>query len=188
MQILDENKRKKIIAAAGKLFGKNDYHSVCLSEIAAEAKVGKGTLYVYFKSKEDLFSCVRIEGYTDMYRYLSKNIDTLSGDPLDNLHKIISETVKYCYRNKSVFKLLRAGTGRKMNPKIKETRKKVLELTRSVIESGVEKGILCDSKPAYTANYLLDVVRSGLTYSEGNLPQEELIEHIFSFFSRALQK
>ncbi len=188
MQTLDENKRKKIIAAAGKLFGKKDYHSVCLSEIAAEAKVGKGTLYVYFKSKEDLFSSVRIEGYMDMYRYFSKNIDTESGDPLEHLHKIISETVKYCYRNKSIFKLLRAGTGTKMKPEIKKTRKKVLELTRSVIESGVEKGILCDSKPAYTANYLLDVVRSGLSYSDGQIPQDELIEHIYNFFSRALKK
>jgi AcrR family transcriptional regulator len=47
--------RQKIIAAALKVFGKQGYHSSTISQIAKEADMGRGTLYWYFKSKEELF-------------------------------------------------------------------------------------------------------------------------------------
>lgn len=186
MQTLDEAKRKKIVATATKLFSRKDYHSVCLSDIAAKAGVGKGTLYVYFKSKEDLFISVRVEGYMKMYRYLQKNIDIDSGEPLANLYKIIYETVSYSYSNPAVFQILRNNTTARMNPQINQTRKQVIALTTSVIEKGVAAGVLSDARPSYTANYLLDVVRSGLSQSEGRLAKDELIDHIYTFFSKAL--
>ena len=186
MQVLDEVKRRKILDAAAKLFATSDYHNVSLSDIAAEARVGKGTLYIYFKNKEDLFTVVRVDGYLKMYRCISASVDTLNGDPLLNLKAIISEMVEYCYANPRVFTVLRSGRATNSHPELDKTRNKLIDLTATVIKKGIILGVLADSQPEYTANYLLDIVRSGLGKSKGELAKDELITHIYTIFSKAL--
>lgn len=50
------DKRERIIRAALKLFYQKGYNPISLEEIAREAGLGKGTLYLYFQDKEDLFA------------------------------------------------------------------------------------------------------------------------------------
>jgi len=45
----------KMLDAAGRLFGAQRFHEVRMEDIAAEAEVGKGTIYRYFTDKEELF-------------------------------------------------------------------------------------------------------------------------------------
>jgi AcrR family transcriptional regulator len=53
-----EEKRGLIIEAAAKVFARRGFASTLMAEIAIEAGIGKGTLYEYFDSKEDLFFAV----------------------------------------------------------------------------------------------------------------------------------
>ncbi|MCS6852942.1 MAG: TetR/AcrR family transcriptional regulator [Gemmataceae bacterium] len=46
---------EKMLAAAARLFAGQRFHEVRMEDIAAEAAVGKGTLYRYFADKEELF-------------------------------------------------------------------------------------------------------------------------------------
>ena len=45
----------KILAAAAGLFATHRFHEARMEDIAAAAAVGKGTLYRYFKDKEELY-------------------------------------------------------------------------------------------------------------------------------------
>src|SRR5579859_2300364 len=45
----------KMLDAAAQLFGTQRFHEVRMEDIAAEAAVGKGTLYRYFSDKEELY-------------------------------------------------------------------------------------------------------------------------------------
>lgn len=47
-------KRDRILAAATAVFAERDFHQVLVSEVAARAGVGKGTVYLYFPTKESL--------------------------------------------------------------------------------------------------------------------------------------
>lgn len=58
-----KDKRERIIDAAIKLFTRLGYHQTKLDEVAKQAEIGKGTLYLYFKSKEDLFVKSLLDGY-----------------------------------------------------------------------------------------------------------------------------
>jgi|694.fasta_scaffold110028_2 AcrR family transcriptional regulator len=55
---LDETKRAAILAAARATFCRDGYEAAKMSDIAAEAGVASGTLYLYFKSKEALASAI----------------------------------------------------------------------------------------------------------------------------------
>ena len=51
-----EDKRRQILVGANHVFLANGYEGASMSDIALEAGVSKGTLYVYFTNKEALFS------------------------------------------------------------------------------------------------------------------------------------
>ena len=53
-----KEKQPHIIEAAARLFARRGYAGANISQIAAEAGIGKGTIYEYFASKEDLFFAV----------------------------------------------------------------------------------------------------------------------------------
>jgi len=48
------DKRERILAAATAVFAERDFHQVLVSEVASRAGVGKGTVYLYFPTKDDL--------------------------------------------------------------------------------------------------------------------------------------
>ena len=51
----DLNKRERIIDAAIEVFCSQGYEAASMADVAQKAGVGKGTLYLYVDSKEDLF-------------------------------------------------------------------------------------------------------------------------------------
>lgn len=51
-----ESKKKEIVAAAIKTFAVNGVAKTKMADIAAEARIGKGTIYEYFRSKDEIFS------------------------------------------------------------------------------------------------------------------------------------
>jgi len=52
------NKRERILAAAKSVFAEKGFAGTAVADIATRAEIGKGTVYEYYKSKEDLFFAV----------------------------------------------------------------------------------------------------------------------------------
>ena len=59
-------RRSKILAAAAKLFAAHGYSACDMERIAAKLKIAKGTIYLYFQSKEELFRACIAEAMTQM--------------------------------------------------------------------------------------------------------------------------
>jgi AcrR family transcriptional regulator len=55
MRTLTADTRQRIVDAAARLFAVQRFHEVRMEDLAAEAEVGKGTIYRYFQDKEDLY-------------------------------------------------------------------------------------------------------------------------------------
>ena len=61
MTDLNEQKTKRrlqIVEAAAQIFAQQGYDGAAVADIAIQANIGKGTVYEYFISKEDLFFAV----------------------------------------------------------------------------------------------------------------------------------
>src|SRR5512144_2037008 len=54
----DPEKRRRILDAAVRTFGRRGFHEARIAEIAAAAKVAEGTVYLYFRNKEDLLGTI----------------------------------------------------------------------------------------------------------------------------------
>ena len=68
--------KERILASALIVFGEKGYHNATMAEIAEEANLGKGTLYWYFSSKEDLFSGMIEQGI----RNFASKLRSIMGD------------------------------------------------------------------------------------------------------------
>jgi TetR/AcrR family fatty acid metabolism transcriptional regulator len=62
----DPEKRRRILEAAIRTFGRRGFHEARIAEIAAAAKVAEGTVYLYFKNKEDLLGVIFDESMDDV--------------------------------------------------------------------------------------------------------------------------
>jgi AcrR family transcriptional regulator len=59
-------KRREIVDAARVVFAQRGFANATLDEIAEKAEFGKGTLYNYFSSKEELFETVLADGFDEI--------------------------------------------------------------------------------------------------------------------------
>jgi TetR/AcrR family fatty acid metabolism transcriptional regulator len=62
----DPEKRRRILDAAIRIFGRRGFHEARIADIAADAKVAEGTVYLYFRNKEDLLGVVFDESMDDV--------------------------------------------------------------------------------------------------------------------------
>ncbi len=67
---VSEKRKAQIIAAAITAFAQNGYEKTRMEDIAASAGLSKGTLYWYFKSKEEIFSAIQARLMENQFSWL----------------------------------------------------------------------------------------------------------------------
>jgi TetR/AcrR family fatty acid metabolism transcriptional regulator len=72
-------RRKSIIQAAIEVFSKKDFKTASISEIAQKAGVADGTIYQYFRNKEDLFFSIPVEKTNEFRSQLELHLEGISG-------------------------------------------------------------------------------------------------------------
>ncbi|MBE9115908.1 TetR/AcrR family transcriptional regulator [Lusitaniella coriacea LEGE 07157] len=93
-----EQKRLEIVEAALQVFGRKGYQGSRMSDIAQEAGIGKGTIYEYFNSKDELILAI-FEGLTWEYEQLLNQLAESSQPPLEailgSLTQLLEEVDEY---------------------------------------------------------------------------------------------
>jgi len=79
----------ELIAAALDLFVEKGYAATRLDEVVARAGVSKGTLYLYFSSKEELFKAVVQEGLLPILAEGERFVATFQGSSADLMCEIV---------------------------------------------------------------------------------------------------
>ncbi len=70
-----EQRRKVILAAAEKIFFSRKGETATMDDVAKRAELSKGTLYLYFKSKEDILYALADKGVILLAKHLQKSIN-----------------------------------------------------------------------------------------------------------------
>jgi AcrR family transcriptional regulator len=74
VRTVDPAKVRRIIDAAIQLFAERPFHEVRMEDIAARAQVAKGTLYLHYKDKEDLFLGIMNDGLQSLVERLEESL------------------------------------------------------------------------------------------------------------------
>lgn len=180
MQVSDEKKRLKIQAAAAEMFAANPFHKVLMSDVAEAAGVGKGTLYTYFKNKEDLYLSVLYSGFAQLVDRIQGNLEEQQTGPLEKLEAAIRQIVQFAYHNPHMFELMRTVPLRDVIDDVRWSikRSELKSLITSIIRSGIASGEFVDPHPELTARFIPGMVRSVLMEGHQNVDPRVLTERI----------
>ncbi|MCK4389057.1 MAG: TetR/AcrR family transcriptional regulator [Desulfobacterales bacterium] len=149
--------REEILTAALKLFSENGYHNVSMHEIAQKSEFAIGTLYKFFKNKEDLYKALIMTKAEEYHRIL-KDVLGQEDDVLTALKKYIAAKARIFAESVPTLRLYFAETrGASFNIKagldqdIRKLYDQVIELLASVFEKGVAKKVFRKLDPYYMA-------------------------------------
>ena len=188
MQVSDEKKRLKIQAAAAEMFAANPFHKVLMSDVAEAAGVGKGTLYTYFKNKEDLYLSVLYSGFAQLVDRIQRNLTEQKIGPVEKLEAAIREIVQFAYQNPHMFELMRTVPLRDVidDAQWSSKRNELKSLIASIIRRGIASGDFVDPHPELTARFIPGMVRSVLMEGHQNVDSQTLTERIVHVIRSAL--
>ena len=110
--VLSEFRKSELLLAARAVFGKKGFHDASIDEIAIKAQVAKGTVYLYYKSKKDLYlEAVRF-GVESLNAELKRHADTTSGNCLDTLRVLTETKLQFFEENRDFFRIYYSELGK----------------------------------------------------------------------------
>jgi TetR/AcrR family transcriptional regulator len=165
--VLLEFRTTEILEAARTVFSLKGFNGATIDAIALTAGVAKGTVYLYFDSKRDLFLASLREGVLALHAEVTERMaeaDTCEG----KLHAFIAARFEYFSRNREFFRIyytefshLIVGTAN-AQPEFQDLYEEQAALLGSVLADGIENGHLRPCDVPRTARLIYDLIRAGL--------------------------
>lgn len=178
MQRPDPEKRVEILAVAARLFAARPYHEVKLDEIAAAAQVGKGTIYIYFASKEVLYLTLIREGFAKMVEEVKAEVAVATTDVWTRLGCAAEGLIRFASGFPDLYRVMRNGALTPDDPEIQEKRRELTQVIESAIRQGNAAGQTADANPELTAQFLLSFVRGAMLYPPSGMTAAVLKQHL----------
>ena len=140
----DRPKYKQIVDAAVIVIAENGYHQAQVSKIAKEAGVADGTIYLYFKNKEDILISV----FREKMGIFVDNVETILKKDIDaseKLFKMIDNHFRVLHEDRHlaiVTQLELRQSNKELRIRINEVLKEYLMLLDIILKEGIESGVL----------------------------------------------
>lgn len=96
-----DDKRSRILAAAVKVFARKGYFAAKVSEIARRAEVADGTIYLYFRNKEDLLVSLFDEIMAEHITEARRELEATHG-PADKLRVLAERHLRLLGNNRDL--------------------------------------------------------------------------------------
>lgn len=175
MGILERKEREKqfrrdtIVSAAEAVFFEKGLRAATLDEVAERAEVSKGTIYLYFSSKEDLY-CSLMTRALSLLLNAFREAGPDDADPAGAIQKLAEAYLKFSREQKYLFKMLSALESPTVNEhvspgvlaELEEASDKVLSYVATFVQKGIDTGIFRIDVPAHEAVVLFWVSLSGI--------------------------
>jgi AcrR family transcriptional regulator len=158
--------RGEILRAAEKLFAAKGFFQTTMSDIAQAAEFGTGTLYKYFKSKEDLYFTL-IDEKTDEINHLVRDKLSQVSSAIERLKQVLTLELEFIERNRDFFRIYISEGSRfewsfknDFGKKIHEKMVNYIHLLAQVLKQGMDAGELKPLAPLDLAHAFEGIVHS----------------------------
>jgi AcrR family transcriptional regulator len=177
-QVLTDMRREEILTAAIKVFGKKGFAATGVGDVAEAAKIAKGTLYLYFESKEEIYATAlrlaieRLQAYSNERTQAAKGVR-------ERLAVAISVRMEFWHEQLNLYRLL-LTVGRE--PQHKRQTHELLRAGHAyfvgILKEGVEAGEIAGDVDLDTVAWaILDMVRGAnerrMDHLTERTPQED---------------
>ena len=188
------DRRQEILEAAAKSFSLFGYKATTMDQVAKIANVGKGTIYTFFKNKEELFNAIIVKMLNEM-RDEADKVAVEGASFEENAHARLMQMLKFRKTHQLYAKLIDEEKEIR-TPAVGEVLQSIEAEIVSYIKEKIEKAIArgelkqCDSElTAYLLlkSYLALVVDWSKTHAE-ELDEERIVTLLSGTIFQSLLK
>jgi TetR/AcrR family fatty acid metabolism transcriptional regulator len=109
--VLSEFRKSELLIAARAVFGRKGFHDASIEEIAEMAEVAKGTVYLYYKSKKDLYLEALRFGIESLVKELKARADN-PGSCLETIRLLTQTKIVFFEENRDFFRIYYSELGK----------------------------------------------------------------------------
>lgn len=158
--------REEILLAAEKVFASKGFFSTTMSDIARKAEFGTGTLYKYFKSKEDLYFTLIAEKVEEIDPLVRAEFSQKTS-AVERIKKVLRLQFEFFERNRGFFMIYTSEQSRfewtvkdEFGKGIHEKMVAYINMLAEVMREGIEEGEFRSMNPMDLAHALVGIVNS----------------------------
>jgi len=172
-EVVTAFRTREILAAARRLLDQRGLEAMTMEEIAAAAGVAKGTLYLYFQSKDDLIQALISHVGENILRDVEAALGA-PGTPPEKLIRMVSVLLEYLNRERLLFpiyarELLRGRQGYRDGfwRHYQELEERFVTLVTGLFAEGIAAGQFIPANPRLLTFLIRGLVRATGYYQQG---------------------
>lgn len=155
-----DRRRQQIMIAATRVFSEKDFNKATMEDIAKEAEVSPGTLYLYFKNKDELFASLslRILHYMNIrLQHVHREKDTEPEKKIEALKEALYDVYEFDPMVLiNMFHLQSSETLKNLSPHllsdIKDLSRSSFASMAEIFREGIDKGVFINRHPVALAD------------------------------------
>lgn len=195
-----EERTEAIINIAEQLFEEKGYEKMTIDDIAKSLELAKGTIYLHFQSKEEVFGGIIRRGMQVMLNQLQKELLT-NTTGLEQFTTLATTFKKFCQKHSiymksfALYQSYQFQSFIKANgpivKEIEEEKSRIITTLTKIIQKGIEdKSINADIDSTKTAALTVLTVGSLINpphRKSAELPSEDYIDYFIELMTKALR-
>jgi AcrR family transcriptional regulator len=177
-------RRAEILRAAEKLFAEKGFHGTTILDLAKLSEFSVGTLYNFFKTKEEVYYTLLIEKLDLFQSKLGTEINQHSPG-LAQILALIEASVKFFQENQDFFRIfiqerstVELSVGAAAGKELRKRYLAYIDLVAKVMTKAIEKGDIQKFNPVEIAYCLVGILNSLYTYWTLNPELNEFISKV----------
>jgi AcrR family transcriptional regulator len=180
--------RAAIVRCASEIFSEREFHEVLTDDIAHRVGIGKGTIYRYFRSKEELYLAAIGDGLNGLHAAVTAVLQ--QDAPLAATIEAVARTmITYFWQQRDFFVLMH-----RLESKLKareradwqQKRIEVVSMIRRVMERAAARGEIGRLNARLGVEILFGMIRSVCVYRAESDRPEELTRLVTGIFLRGV--
>lgn len=195
-----ENRRETILQAAEAVMMANGLHGLSIDLIAQETELAKGTIYLYFKSKEEILGILTVKSRHILYNEFEK-IAATPAAPIEKLHQIIKANYTFYKTNPLYYDLVSLYEA---NSQLTETEEmyqwsnNITQLVTNIVVQAQKDGVLNQSiNPLHFTTCMwgmtvgilqLIKVRGAILKEKLGVSEEDMLATFLEIFENGIRK
>jgi len=187
-------RRAQVLRHAKRIFARKGYHRTNVADIISQARIARGTFYLYFQNKRELFEELLEQVLSELStRILRLKVGPAEPDPVDQLRANLHRVVSYVLEERELTDILlnhSVGFDRDLDAKIIEFYDRIAMLIQRSLDLGIQMNLVRGSDTRAIAHCILGAIKEvvGLL-SRGQVADSSgLVEEILDFGLRGVAR
>ncbi len=187
-------RRAQVLRHAKRIFARKGYHRTNVADIIARARIARGTFYLYFQNKKDLFEELLEQVVTELTRRIERlRVGPAEPDPVQQLRANLNRVLSYVLAERELTDILlnhSTGFDRELDEKIQDFYDRIAALIKRSLDLGIEMNLVRSSDTQVVAYCILGGIKEAIAVLSRSRQKDisALVEQILDFGLRGVAR